>query len=95
MPLLAIAALAAGTYAFRLAGPQVVAEVTGRVRRPRCGRAAGRGQRGDPGARAAPGRQVALGGQLGVAVDDHAAGDVELLGQVASGRQHRARRKPA
>ena len=78
-----------------LTGPQVVAEVVRRAGLPR-GRRPGRGgQRGDPGARTAPRRQVTLDGQLGVAVDDHAAGHVQLLGQVPGRRQHGAGRQPA
>ena len=78
-----------------LPGPQVVPEVMPGIGLARARRPCRGGQRGDPGARAAPGRQVAFRGQLGVAVDDHAAGDVQLLGQVTGGRQHRPGRQPA
>jgi hypothetical protein len=41
---------------------------------------------GDARAAAAAGVEIALGGELGVGLDDHAAGDPELDGECARGR---------
>ena len=55
----------------------------------------GRWVLGDAGAAAAAGVEVALGGELGVGLDDHAAGDPELRGQRARGGQAGARGEAA
>ncbi len=54
----------------------------------------GPGRCGDERPGAAPRRQVALGRQLRVGLDDDAAGDAQLAGELARGRQARAGRKP-
>ena len=48
-----------------------------------------------PGGRADPGVQVALGLELAVALLDQAAGDAELGGQLAGGREALADPQPA